>query len=323
MGKILIENIKDLRKENDLTQADLSDISEINLSTIKQIESGRTETSLENMKNIARSLKTELKNIYLENYRETKIITVCSNKGGAGKSTLVGNLGYSLNKLNYKVLLIDTDMQMNLSNTYGYEEDIENSIYAAIGKEEEISKYIKTTNYEGIDIVISDYEMATSEMLLFTKEVRETVIKRMLDKIINEGLYDFIIFDTQSHLGLVNLNCMSVSQYGLVPVELSSYGIKGVQTLMKFIEKRVHKVNPEFKIIGVVPNRVDNRENMTGDSIDVLKAVFGDVITNTSIPVDAQVKKSQWDDVPLQIFDKASRASKAYEQLAREVIKIV
>lgn len=254
---------------------------------------------------------------------KTKVIAITNFKGGAGKTTVAVNLSYSLSSKGFKVLLIDSDMQMNSTNTLNKKQDTKNSIYNALIEEKDFTKYIQRTEYDNLDIIISDYEMAYIDLDLFPKMQREIIFKKLLKTIREDNKYDFIIIDTNPSLGLVNQNVMIASDYALIPVELSKYGIQGLATLTRFFKKAVIGINEDFKILGVVLNKVHKGKGITKVATDVIRDVFNDLLLETSIGIDTNIEKAQWNDKPVVVYDKNSRASKQIGDLANEVIKIV
>lgn len=321
-GKLMSEKIKQRRLEIDFTQQELADNAGLSVSIIKAIETGRCETSLENVVKIAKALNVDVSEIYLEDYRDTKVITVANNKGGSGKTTVVSNLGYALSENNNRILLIDSDMQMNLTYSYGIERNFDKNLNVALIKEESLEEYILKTSYHNIDIIISDFDMATIEMTLFTKTLRESVFKRILQPIVEKGIYDYILIDTNPTLGMLNFNILNASNYVFIPVEMSAFGILGLDVVTRFI-KQVQGINTELELGGVLRTKVDKRENITKEADELLKEFFGDKILDTYISIDTNIKKAQWNNLPLNIFNPGSRAAKQYKELAKEVIKVV
>ena len=137
-------------------------------------------------------------------------VTICfaNNKGGSGKSTTCCNVGYELSKLGYKVLLIDGDMQMNLSLSIFSEDDVlqaaqnGNNIYSAVTNQNDIADYITPTNYDNLDMVLSSSLMSNIEFDLFSKWQRELILKKCLENVKKSGQYDFILMDAPPTLGL-------------------------------------------------------------------------------------------------------------------------
>jgi chromosome partitioning protein len=331
-AKIFHDRIKKLREEIDFTQQDLADEAGVNLSIIKQIEAGRAGTSKENMVKIAKALNSPLDKIYLEDFRETKVITCLNSKGGCAKTTVVTNLGYELAQYGYKVLLIDADLQCNLTYSFKVPFDKERSIYRAlINADDEsdpvnIFDFIKPTGYDNLDIIISDFEMATVELDLTLKSYRETIMIRLLQPLIEKGVYDFIIFDTNPMLGLLNQNILSCTDRLLIPVELSPFGVMGLDVLFRFV-KKAQKVNSKLEIMGIIETKVDKRYSMTEKAETTLKTIFAKsniTILESYIPTDSNVINAQWDRMPLSVYSekngKHSRANKQFKSLAKEVL---
>jgi chromosome partitioning protein len=124
-------------------------------------------------------------------------------------------------------------------------------------------------------------------------------------------------------LGLVTQNCLIAANYVLVPVELSKYGIQGLATLTRYFEKAIKQINKEFKLLGVVMNKVDNRKSVTIAGKEVIKKLFGDYLTDAFISTDANIESAQWNDEPVLMYDKNSKSAKQFINLANEVIERV
>lgn len=330
--RIFHERIKKFRDDIDFTQQDLADESGVNVSIIKQVETGRTGTSKGNMELLAKALHIPLGEIYIEDYRETKVITVLNSKGGCSKTTVVTNLGYELAEQGYKVLLIDADLQCNLTYSYRMDFNKDKSIYKALIESDsevepsDIFNYIQCTQYKNLDIIVSDFEMATVELDLTLKSYRESILARLMNPLIEKGVYDFILFDANPMLGLLNQNLLSVSDKLLIPVELSPFGVMGLDVLFRFV-KKAQKVNSKLEIMGIIETKVDKRYNMTEKAEMTLKAIFAKsniTILDSYIPTDANIPNAQWDRMPLSVYvrenGKNSRANKQFKALTKEVL---
>lgn len=318
--KILYDVIKEKRSELGLSQQDLSEQTGINVNTIKALETGRMNTTFDNIDKICERLSLNVDDVYLKNFRQTKVISVANNKGGCGKSSSVSSLAYSFGEMGYKVLVVDGDMQMNVSSSFGQERNKEVNLNTAILQETScLEKYISKTDFENIDIIISDFAMAEIEQSLFTMPFRESIVKIMFKPLIDMGIYDFIIIDTNPTLGILNFNILNASDYVIVPVEMTAFGVMGLEIILGFI-KKVRKANPDLKLLGVLKTKVDLRENITKEVDSVLNGIFGDEIFNTFISIDTSVKKAQWARTPLQLN---TRAKKQYFNLAKEVLTLV
>lgn len=147
----------------------------------------------------------------------TKTIAFANNKGGSGKTTTCANVGYSLSVLGYKVLLIDGDMQLNLSLSFFSEDEVlgfasgDRNLYVAMKKEDDLTDYIVHTPYENLDLIPSSTLMSGIEYDLFTKWQREMILTKGLSAIKESGEYDYILIDAPPTLGgwVINILCAS------------------------------------------------------------------------------------------------------------------
>jgi chromosome partitioning protein len=193
----------------------------------------------------------------------------------------------------------------------------------AIEKEDDLLEYIQKTEYKNIDFIVSDLSMSTTEMLLFTKIERESVLKHMLKNVIKKGIYDFIFFDTNPVLGILNYNVLNVSNYVIIPIELSIFAIDGLDTLVKYINS-IKKTNDQLEIAGIVINKYDLREKkITETCEEIVRTIFDKKIFDTKIGTDTKIKQAQLESVPVLCIDSKSRIAKQYRDLAKEVIKVV
>ena len=254
------------------------------------------------------------------NPKKTNVICVVNHKGGSGKTSISGGLISSLGEMGYKVLGIDGCGQMNLTRSMGFQKDSNKSFYSAMIYGVDLADCIQKAEY--FDFIIADEAMVSLDMELFTMIEREWILSRKLTPIRKSQEYDFIIIDTNPTLGMTNFNIMVASDWMFIPIELSTFGIDGLGNLLDFYNN-VKLVKSELEILGAVLNKVDMREGITKDAIEVIGEFFGDIVMDTKIRVDTKVKRAQWEGVPLSLFSKDSRASKELAELSREVVKRV
>ena len=145
----------------------------------------------------------------------TRVICFANNKGGSGKSTTCSNVGYALAQAGRRVLLIDGDMQMNLSLSLFDEDTVlgfaqgDKNLYEGICRQDDLAEYIVHTPYEGLDLIPSSTLMSSIEYELFTKWQREYILKKGLKKTRESGEYDYILIDAPPTLGgwVMNILC--------------------------------------------------------------------------------------------------------------------
>jgi chromosome partitioning protein len=321
-AKIEFNKLKERRIEMDITQKDLSIQSGVALNIVKLIETGKTSADKGTIEKVAKVLGYDLHEVYFEDYKDTKVIGIINNKGGSGKTSVCGNLAYALSELGNKILLIDSDMQQNLTHSYNLGDNIKN-LAAAIHKEETLQNYIIKSEYENIDFIVADLKLSTIDMILFTKMQRENILKNLLKPVIESGVYDYILIDTNPTLAILNFNVINSSHFIVIPVELSSFGLEGLDVLIDFI-KGVQKLNETVKIAGIVINKYDIRKkSITNQSEELLRDAYKSLIFETILRVDTSIENAQMLNVPVLCSHSNSRISNEYRDLAKEVIKIV
>lgn len=259
---------------------------------------------------------------------QTKTIAFANNKGGSGKTTTCGNVGYSLAALGKKVLLIDGDMQLNLSLSFFSEEQVlefaadEKNLYNAIREEKDLTDYVVHTPYGNLDLIPSSTLMSGMEYELFTKWQRELILSRGLEKLKGNGGYDYILIDAPPTLGGWVMNILCASDYVIIPVEASPWGLFGVANMFDFLEY-AKKLSPSLKLLGVVITKMDARKNYGKQTVEVLSEFEEVTVFDTVIRVDSEIEWAQDNSKPVMVHKKSARSAGEYLELAKEVDKNV
>jgi chromosome partitioning protein len=257
---------------------------------------------------------------------KTKVICFANNKGGSGKSTTCSNVGYALSSLGYKVLLIDGDMQLNLTlSFFGEDQALEfaqsgNNLYNAVKNQKDLTDYIVATEYENLDIVPSSTLMSGMEYELFTKWQREFILRKCLDKVVKSEKYDYILIDSPPTLGGWVMNIMCASEYIIIPVEASPWGLFGLANMFEFCEQ-VKQISPDLKIMGIAITKADERKNYFKQTAETLAQLEDVRLFKNYIRIDSAVEWAQDNSKPVIAYKKSSRASKEYMELTKEVIE--
>ena len=259
-----------------------------------------------------------------------KTITMCftNNKGGSGKSTTCSNLGAAMARAGKKVLLIDGDMQLNLSLSFFPEDWVlaqaagEKNLYRAIGKQEDLTDYIAHTPYENLDLIPSSTLMSSIEYELFTKWQREFILRRCLQNIKDSEVYDYILIDAPPTLGGWVMNILCASDKVIIPVEASPWGMFGLANMFDFLNE-VKQISPDLSVAGIVVTKVDTRKNYFKQTMETLHELEGISVFDSVIRVDSSVEWAQDNSAPVVEYKKSSRSAKEYTELAEEVMKRV
>ena len=255
----------------------------------------------------------------------TKVICFANNKGGSGKSTTCANVGYSLSQTGKKILMIDGDMQLNLTLTYFTEDKAlsmaksEKNLYYAIKNQSDLKDFIIHTDYENLDIITSSTLMSMIEIELFSKWQREFIFKKALSTILSDNEYDYILIDSPPVLGTWAMNILAASDFLVIPVEASPWGLFGLANMFDFLNT-VKSISPKIELLGIAVTKVDTRKNYFKQTMDTLKQT-NNLIFESYIRLDSNVEWSQDNSKPIGAFKKSSRSANEYYNLAMEVDK--
>jgi chromosome partitioning protein len=257
---------------------------------------------------------------------KTQVIAFANNKGGSGKTTTCSNIGCALSMMGKRVLLIDGDMQINLTLSFFDEEKVleyasnGKNIYTALKEEKDLSDFIVPTEYEGLDIVPSTSLMSSIEFDLFTKWQREFVLKKCLEPVKARGYYDYILIDSPPTLGGWVMNVMCASDYVVIPVEASPWGLFGLANMFDFINK-VSEISPRLKVMGIMVTKADERKTYFKETLKTLRESEDVRVFEGYVKVDSAIEWSQDNSKPVMVYKKSSRAAQEYMAMAEEVAK--
>ena len=256
----------------------------------------------------------------------TKIIAFANNKGGSGKTTSCSNIGYALSAMGKRVLLIDGDMQLNLTLSYFDEERAleyasgGKNIYTAIKEEKDLSDFAVPTDYEGLDIIPSTSLMSSVEFDLFPKWQREFILKKCLEPLRARGYYDYILIDAPPTLGGWVMNIMCASDFVVIPVEASPWGLFGLANMFDFIGQ-VKNISPRLEVMGIMITKADERKSYFKQTLETLRETDAARVFENYVRVDSAIEWSQDNSKPVVAYKKYSRSAIEYKKLGKEIIE--
>ncbi|EPI58652.1 putative sporulation initiation inhibitor protein Soj, partial [Gardnerella vaginalis JCP8066] len=188
----------------------------------------------------------------LTTHGPARIIAMCNQKGGVGKTTSSINIAGALSQYGRRVLIVDFDPQGAATVGLGINANaLDNTVYTALfDSSVDVHDVIRSTATENIDVMPANIDLSAAEVQLVTEVGREQILAGVLRKVRNE--YDVIIIDCQPSLGLLTVNALTAADGVIIPVAAEFFALRGVALLMQSIEKVQHRINPDLQVFGVL-----------------------------------------------------------------------
>ncbi len=249
-----------------------------------------------------------------------RVLAISNQKGGVGKTTTTVNLATAMAAVNKRVLVIDMDPQGNASTSLGIDQKHRAvNIYHVLTGEASLDAAITPTSIPNLSIISSGVDLAAAEIELIDLENRQARLKEAL---INQGLgWDFILIDCPPSLGLLTLNALVAADAVMVPLQAEFLALEGISHLVKTIERVRKSFNPTLEIQGIVLTMVDKRNNLSEMVESDVREFFGAKVYTTTIPRNVRISEAPSHGKPVLIYDLQSKGSRAYLDLAGEVLK--
>ena len=250
-----------------------------------------------------------------------KIIAITNQKGGVGKTTTAVNLSACLANLGKKVLMVDLDPQGNGTSGLGINKKPKmKSIYSVLVEDCDAKDCIVKTQMDNLKVLPSNIELAGAEIELVSMVAREFILKNALESIKED--YDYIIIDCPPSLGLLTLNALSASDSILIPIQCEFYALEGLGQLINTVNLIQKKLNPKLELEGILLTMFDSRRNLSAQVVDEVKKHFKDKVYPVMIPRNVRLSEAPSHGIPIALYDKKSKGTKSYKDLANYVIKV-
>lgn len=255
-----------------------------------------------------------------------KIISICNQKGGVGKTTTCINLSACLSVAEKKTLLVDMDPQSNATTGLGVDKNnIDVSIYDVITKRSFDSKpvsikdiIISFNEIKYLDIAPSSPDLAAAEIELVNTFAREKCLDTILSSIRDH--YDYIIIDSPPSLGLLTVNVLTASDSVLIPIQCEYYALEGLAELLNTVHLVQKNLNSKLVIEGALLTMYDGRLNLSKQVADDVRLCFSGKIFNVVISRNVKLSEAPSFGKPIILYDIVSSGSENYLNLAKEIM---
>ncbi len=256
----------------------------------------------------------------LSGHGPARVIAMCNQKGGVGKTTTTINLGAALAEYGRRVLVVDFDPQGAASVGLGVNTlDMEDTVYSLImDRHPDVHRAIVHTRVPDLDIVPANIDLSAAEVQLVSEVGRESVLARALRPALDD--YDVVLIDCQPSLGLLTVNALTAAHGVIVPVEAEFFALRGVALLVETIETVRDRINPRLTVDGIVATMVDPRTLHAREVLERLDEAFGDLVFSTRIHRTVKFPDASVASEPITTYAPTHPGAEAYRRLAREVI---
>ncbi|MEJ7649769.1 MAG: AAA family ATPase [Nakamurella sp.] len=268
----------------------------------------------------ARPMRPAVEPQPLTTHGPARVISMCNQKGGVGKTTSTINLGAALAGFGRKVLLVDLDPQGALSAGLGVpSHEMDRTIYnLMLERSTSITDVLVSTKVENLDLLPANIDLSAAEVQLINEVGREHTLARALRPVLHA--YDYVLIDCQPSLGLLTVNALACSDGVIMPVAAEFFSLRGVALLVDTIEKVQERINPDLAVDGVLVTMFDGRTVHARDVVAMLVQRFGDDVYDTVIARTVKFPETTVAGEPITSYAPTSAAADAYRALAREVI---
>ena len=255
----------------------------------------------------------------LQSHGPARIIAMCNQKGGVGKTTTAINLASALAGYGRKVLLVDFDPQGALSAGLGVvAHDIKTIYDLMVEKDLKVQDVILPTGIKNLDVIPANIDLSAAEVQLVNEVAREQILARVLRPVADN--YDVVIIDCQPSLGLLTVNALTAAHGVLIPLNCEFFALRGVALLIETIEKVRDRLNPAIKLDGILATMYDPRTLHAREVVERLYEAFGDQVFDTIVHRTVKFPDATIAAVPITEFAPTSDAAGYYRTVARELV---
>lgn len=256
----------------------------------------------------------------LTQHGPARVVALCNQKGGVGKTTTSVNVAAALAEFGRSVLLVDFDPQGAASAGLGVSShDLDTTVYDVLMSSTTTPRdAIVPTAVSGLDLLPANIDLSAAEVQLVGEVARESTLARSLRGITDE--YDVILIDCQPSLGLLTVNALVASHGVLIPLACEYFAMRGVALLVDTITKVQDRLNPRLTIDAIIPTMYDGRTLHSREVVERVRDAFSDTVTQTLIPRTVKFPDATIAAEPITTYAPQHGSAEAYRTLTRELI---
>jgi len=284
-------------------------------------------------------------------------IAIINQKGGVGKTTTAVNLGAGLAALGKQVLLLDLDAQANLTLHLDVDPSkVDRSVYDVLRGDRTVEEVIRKTSTPGLYLLPAHIDLAGAESELSGEVGRETLLRDAFDAYVAKagsaigplrpdpfvsggskppaapppplatddgGLvlraFDYVVLDCPPSLGFLSVNGLTAAHEVLIPLQTQFFALQGMTKLLDVVRLVRKRLNPQLRLLGIVPCLFDSRTKLSQEVIDEVASHLGELLLKTRIRPNVKLAEAPSHGKTIFQYAPESRGALDYEDLAHEV----
>lgn len=256
----------------------------------------------------------------LASHGPARVIAMCNQKGGVGKTTTTINLGAALAEYGRRVLVVDFDPQGAASVGLGVSpHELDRTVYNLLmERDASVADIVRSTDVPNLDLLPANIDLSAAEVQLVGEVARESVLARALRPTLDD--YDVVLIDCQPSLGLLTVNALTAAHGVLIPLECEFFALRGVALLVETIEKVRDRLNPRLEVDGILATMYDSRTLHAREVVARVHEAFGDNLLQTVIGRTVKFPDATVAAEPITTYAPTHTGAAAYRQLARELV---
>jgi chromosome partitioning protein len=249
-----------------------------------------------------------------------RVIAMCNQKGGVGKTTTTINLAAALAEYGRRVLIVDFDPQGAASVGLGANpHELDRTVYdLLVDRHARVEELIRPTEIPNLDLLPANIDLSAAEVQLVSEVARESILSRVLRPVLDD--YDVVLVDCQPSLGLLTVNALTAAHGVLIPLECEFFALRGVALLVETIEKVRDRLNPRLEVDGILATMYDPRTLHAREVVARVYEAFGDTLLHTVIGRTVKFPDASVAAEPITTYAPTHAGAHAYRQLARELV---